>query len=157
VILKKNWHWFATSLILKNRRTCFDRCKLGSEKSKNWVTDLPYEPAVLCQFFEIFQKSQTTGSFDFENISMKPKPQEVLRFLENWQWPFTSPNLKDHRTRFDPYGFLKNQRTQSKSLPIMIDSLLLSWKLPVLWEFVKNPTTGCSLGSENISMYFCSR
>jgi hypothetical protein len=52
------------SWVLKNQRT-------GSQ-------NLPYKPAVLCQFFKISQKSQTTGSFDFENISKKPKSQEVL-------------------------------------------------------------------------------
>lgn len=39
VILKENCYWLATSLILKNHRTCFDPSKLGSEKSKNWVTE----------------------------------------------------------------------------------------------------------------------
>jgi hypothetical protein len=66
VILKKNWHWLATSLILKNHRTCFDRCKLGSEKSKNWVT----EPTL-----------QTSGSVPvLQNFSKVPN----YRFF--WFW-----------------------------------------------------------------------
>lgn len=76
MILKKNWHWLATSLILKNHRTCFDLSKLGSEKSKNWVTEPTLQTSssvpVLRNFSKVlnyrffwfwkhFKKAKTTG------------------------------------------------------------------------------------------------